>query len=454
MMRLLLYLWLMSSTAIAATYYVRTDGHDGASGANNTTDETTGAWLTVQHAADTISAGNTAEIQAGAYAESVTINSGNGTAGNYKLFIANGAVTLQQIHIRDEYVWLSGLKVYSELTNTGILPGYDSGHSVISNCYVEVRGAGVKGNDSSFATAGDITVTHCTITNCGYGIIMASTGAVGWHVISNTIVRVRRWKSDGDCDYIRILSGGNQEIIGNLMYGANTNDIDMSVSDFPHSDNIQGFNSSIYWEAITNVVIAWNIGLDATTGINFDDVIRDCGNWTITNNVFGRGLPIFYDWPAHPKGYQPFYIDKLDLGLVMNNNDFFDYTNQGLIYRNAGVMALTNNIFRNCGTKGYFFNAASPQAVGDYNCTYTAWSDDKGANDINADPLFFDVSNPIGADLSPWTDDDGLRLTGSSPCIGVGFSGVDIGAYSYSDVLEPASVRARIGKAIIRRMRL
>ena len=36
------------------TFYVRSDGHDTASGLNNTTDATTGAWLTPQHAIDVL----------------------------------------------------------------------------------------------------------------------------------------------------------------------------------------------------------------------------------------------------------------------------------------------------------------------------------------------------------------------------------------------------------------
>ena len=47
----------------AATYYVRNDGHDTASGANNTTDGTTGAWQTLSKAQATATTGDTVKLK-------------------------------------------------------------------------------------------------------------------------------------------------------------------------------------------------------------------------------------------------------------------------------------------------------------------------------------------------------------------------------------------------------
>ena len=52
-----------------ATYYVRTDGHDAATGVNNTNDGVTGAWLTINKALTTIAAGDTVIVASGTYEE-------------------------------------------------------------------------------------------------------------------------------------------------------------------------------------------------------------------------------------------------------------------------------------------------------------------------------------------------------------------------------------------------
>lgn len=75
-----------------AVYYVRTDGHDGANGVNNTTNASTGAWQTIDHAVQTVSAGDTIRVQAGTYVETAN-HWVSGTSGNYVTLVADGSVT-------------------------------------------------------------------------------------------------------------------------------------------------------------------------------------------------------------------------------------------------------------------------------------------------------------------------------------------------------------------------
>src|SRR4051794_21658274 len=88
MKRLLFFVWLVCFGAQAATFYVRKDGHDTASGANDTANATTGAFLTVQKAVDSASAGDTILAGPGNYAENVRTADWAGTAGN--LITING----------------------------------------------------------------------------------------------------------------------------------------------------------------------------------------------------------------------------------------------------------------------------------------------------------------------------------------------------------------------------
>lgn len=57
----------------ATTYYVRTDGHNTASGLNNTNNATTGAWLTVAYATAHVSFGDNISIQGGTFNETAQI---------------------------------------------------------------------------------------------------------------------------------------------------------------------------------------------------------------------------------------------------------------------------------------------------------------------------------------------------------------------------------------------
>jgi len=69
-------------------YFVRVDGDDANSGMTNTPE---GAWRTIQHAADTLVAGDTVKVQPGTYIEDVTPTN-SGTRGNPITYLAEGAV--------------------------------------------------------------------------------------------------------------------------------------------------------------------------------------------------------------------------------------------------------------------------------------------------------------------------------------------------------------------------
>ncbi len=78
---------------VAETYYVRTDGHDSNTGIENSAG---GAWGTIQYAIDNAAAGDTILVQAGVYAEDVSVN----TQGLPELPIVirgEGAVSLSSI---------------------------------------------------------------------------------------------------------------------------------------------------------------------------------------------------------------------------------------------------------------------------------------------------------------------------------------------------------------------
>ena len=73
-------------TYTGITYYVRTDGSDANTGLSNSP---AGAWLTIQKAASTMTAGDTVRVQPGSYPETVTPAIA-GTAANPITYLADG----------------------------------------------------------------------------------------------------------------------------------------------------------------------------------------------------------------------------------------------------------------------------------------------------------------------------------------------------------------------------
>ena len=130
----------------ATTYYVRTDGHDTASGLNDTDDPATGAFATVTHAASVATTpGDRVVIQNGNYAESPVIH-------------ASGSATQPIRYEGDDVVLAAGAAHAVTLSN--------SAHVVLSG--FTATGASVAG----FKT------THTYV--CSLSNLVADAGVIGF----------------------------------------------------------------------------------------------------------------------------------------------------------------------------------------------------------------------------------------------------------------------------------
>ncbi len=113
----------LARPAGAATYYVRKDGNNSNAGTSNIP---SGAWLTIQKAADTMVAGDTVLVQRGTYFEAVApLNSG--TSGNLITYKAEGRVIIDGQATRtrsfdlisDDYIVIDGFEHTDVLDSTG-----------------------------------------------------------------------------------------------------------------------------------------------------------------------------------------------------------------------------------------------------------------------------------------------------------------------------------------------
>jgi parallel beta-helix repeat protein len=159
------------------TYYVATNGNDGSSGSSSS------PWRTIQHAADTVSAGDMVYVMGGTYNEKVTITR-SGSSGNYITFAAYPGQTPiidgtgkvgnwdGLIHITSaNWIKVIGFTVKNSVWN-GIMiddfGGSRSSNIIIQNNLVRDIGySGIYAQNSDYITYDGNTVTN-TQTN-GFG---------------------------------------------------------------------------------------------------------------------------------------------------------------------------------------------------------------------------------------------------------------------------------------------
>lgn len=139
---------LRTNGLIGSAYYVRTDGSDSNTGL---ADSSGAAWLTIQHAASTMVAGDQVTVHAGTYAEDVTTGA-NGSSGAPISFVASGTVNVSTFAITKTYTVLNGFT----------LTGSTVGDTASSFFGIEVSSAG----------------DNATITNCIFDLDVSNSGAV------------------------------------------------------------------------------------------------------------------------------------------------------------------------------------------------------------------------------------------------------------------------------------
>src|SRR5206468_12704786 len=95
-----------------ANFYVSTTGNDSNAGSS------TSPWRTIQKAANTLSVGQTVNVNAGTYNERVQVTR-SGSAGSLITFQAQGTVVMQGFNVSASFIKINGF----EITNT---PGTSS----------------------------------------------------------------------------------------------------------------------------------------------------------------------------------------------------------------------------------------------------------------------------------------------------------------------------------------
>ena len=426
----------LGSLANATTYYVSTDGSDSNSGLSGN------PWLTIQKAANTMSAGDTVHVQAGTYEEAVTI-ARSGSDGSPITYKAEGTVTITEPWTVGSYSTARHYITIDGFTFSGVRLYTRGDYTIIQNCAFEGPKGGlfISMHPTVDPPSANCTVRGNTFQNFGTGseLVIMTTGTN----TSNILIENNLWK-DNLGDAIRMFGTGH-------IFRNNTVD-NLYVGGTAHADIFQIYD--INGEQSNNMLIEKNLFKDSTASIcmllhsgKYPEVNQS--NWTFRNNVWVNVGHVAQFTIPYCKFYNNTFINsgKNTAGPIMMRA-YGETT-----YAYAHHTIVKNNIFIGCSPDPdsdkygwYHFTDKPPEYFtgfeGDYNYVSksaaggylpkSGFSETHGINGgdpkfVNYDAYEFDLAgnSPLigaGTPIAGFTDDkDGISR-------GVMW---DIGAYEH-----------------------
>jgi len=373
--------YVIASSCLAGTYYVARN-HSGASDSNPGTESQ--PWLTIQHAANVINAGDICLVKAGAYYERIQITR-SGKEGSPIIFQAQGTVVNRGFTIEADYIHVIGF----EITDTP--NDFKDGQGVwLIGKYCEIKNNYL--HDITrwgilmyyIDSADDPATSHCLVS--GNRIERASMAGIEvWgqnniienNDISHTLQYSPKWippPSWVDADGMRFFGKGHI-IRGNYIHDITFDDPE-NID--PHTDGIQT------WGPASDILIDGNyIDLPmppSTTSCQFltcsgSNPMKDI---TLINNIFITD------------SYQrcPITLHGTGSNLIQNvniiHNTFIrtaDATAQGVGLVSTTKVTIKNNIF-------YYHSSYSSQYI-------RTWENVTNL-DVGYNLVFVNAGNPAG----------------------------------------------------------
>jgi hypothetical protein len=400
------------------TYYVATNGNDGNSGSSSS------PWRTIQHAADTVSAGATVYVMGGTYNEKVTIKK-SGSSGNYITFAAypgqtatidgtgialnyDGLIRMDGV----SYIKISGFTVVHS-SFMGIMISGGASNIIVQNNHIsDVSSSALLAQDASYITYDGNEVTNAQTmkglggqTNENVNIIRTNNFEIkNNHIYSNAnfeSIDVKEGSSYGLIHHNDI-SGAHSAGIYVDSQGKNSQNIDIyqnKVHDSQESGargiaiGVESSGSAKNMRVYDNMV--WNMGaIGIVAGTSYSAGAVD--NIAVVNNVvYNNGL--VDSWGG---GIKIEYSSATNMRI--RNNIASQNRNSQIDNAAGGNAAVTNNLIDGSGgTTGSSSVTGSPQFVnpsgGDFHIQSGSPAIDKGTS-TDAPAVDFDGnSRPKGA---------------------------------------------------------
>lgn len=387
----------------ATNYYVRKDGSDTNTGTANTA---TGAWLTIQKAANAVAAGDTVTVNAGTYAEFVSVTKA-GTSGAAITFQGTGPVIAGGFNVTGNYIVVKDI----DLNGAGVSINQGRINLGSSASYCTFSNMALTGTLTGTAGAGGVRIAPGTSTGCVFdNVRLNNVNDHGFTIFgSNHTIKNCTLLGQNGWDAFRVF-GTNIHITHNTI-----TDWSNLTGNSNHTDLFQTFGNN--HDVSKYIYVEDNIVLSAS-GCQFGNITDDqnngdISNWTFRNNIL-----------CNISNTLNLYAPNCSF---LNNTFYrvgpvsaFAIVLSGSTAGHADNAIIKNNIFYQCGdptraNRGwyYLYNVVGTDA--DYNLVVgtgagtvktgfqTAGLEAHGLNGI--DPLF----------ASPGTD---FHLQSTSPCIG------------------------------------
>lgn len=439
---LVLLLFLFLPIDAQTLRYVTKGGNDG----NGGTDPITDAWLTIDHAADTVSANTIIYVYEGTYAERVTMATSGGS-GTEIIFEVNSGdtVTCQGFTIQASYVEVDGFRIDGTGVFTCNWSATDYGVAIWgSYTYVELRNLYITKNGH----AGIIMLkgsTYCTVDSCEmYQCGVAGIDCRGdYHTITNNEVHDPRC---APCDFEDMngmyFHGDNLVFRGNYIHNLSFSN---NPTYSPHADGFQTWADANRNEA-TNCVFEKNIlnipYYISDTGCSTSWMLEDAVSVLIKNNII-----IAF------RGVNALTINASGVIKVLNNTFVGDldfntsYFPWALDARNSNDLEFKNNIILE-QPYAVYMSTGSSGFDEEYNCTYNSDESTPAYQGDAPDVTDLWETDPKVVNIGGTSAED-YKLNSDSPCInaGVNLSGTvdddydgisrpkgtdwDMGAYEY-----------------------
>ncbi len=408
----LLSLMFAAPLASAADYVVATNGDDGNPGNENQ------PWRTLQHAADSVGAGDTVSVRAGDYAGAYIENSG--TSSQPIVFRAFGA---EEPSITDDN------------------PETPDGFNIEGASYVTVQGFTINGRSRAgirAATCDHVTIRDNKIDGSGkWGIFTAFCDdvVIDHNVAANTDEQHGIYVSNsGDRPIVR-----NNTIYGNTQAGIHMN------------GDISNGGDGVISDAIIENNVIWDNGSGGASGINCDGVQDSL----IRNNLI---------FDEHASGISLYQIDGGEASTgnrVLNNTILVAADGRWALNIQDGARnnAASNNILLNANSSHGAIDISGDSLDGfsaDNNAVTDRFTTDGGDSVLSLSEWRSETGNDANSFVSSssnlFTDPSGddYSLSSTSPAIDAGETladvpadilgvarpqgaGFDIGAYERED---------------------
>jgi hypothetical protein len=355
-----LLLAIVTGTVTAATYYVSPSGDDSNPG---TIDQ---PWQTIQHAADTVTAGNTVYIRRGTYNEHVrTMHDGNPTDG-YIIFAAypgetpiidgTGVTEANNGVIVDQsYIKLIGLEICN-WTENGIW-AENAGYLEIADCVVHDVGYGIGVSDGTH----DFALNRVEMHHFDYyGFDASPSGGADCYNGTFTDCSAHTWRDPvlgHECDGFALSHEGNQHDFvlnrceaytvgdGFVFGGRNVTVNRCSAHDAEVGYKVWGDNTTLvnclgYHNENANVELDWDEAPGTTTLQNCDFIDAQTYNIWVENSgdrlrmyncilAGGDTLGLAFeqrDASNYQGDYNIFHNDNADRAIAVGYEDEFSLT--------------------------------------------------------------------------------------------------------------------------------